>query len=195
MAIKKSSPKITRTARNAAHPTLKGGKKNRAQAAKRVPTLPAPSDAREVAPSLTAVDQDAGAHGPHPARDPRLPEAGTVLRKLDRLGNLRCECTVVSDGVEYRGKVFKSLSAAAVAAASDLDIKGAQNGYVFWGLVKPSRPGGQNPLQRLEKSWERYAACARSILAGAAGDDRATLLAAVERHQSTNVIADDAAAA
>ena len=31
---------------------------------------------------------------PRVVRDPRLPEAGTVLRKVDRQGSVRCECTV-----------------------------------------------------------------------------------------------------
>jgi hypothetical protein len=118
-----------------------------------------------------------------PARDPRLPEPGTVLRKVDRHGAVRCECTVDEDGVRYQGTTYRSLSAAAVAAANDLGIKGAQNGYVFWGLVKPPRATSENPLLRLQKTWDRYVSCARSTLTSASDDQKPELLAAIERHR------------
>jgi hypothetical protein len=120
-------------------------------------------------------------------RDPRLPEPGTVLRKLDRNGNVRCECTVEEDGVRYAGTVYRSLSAAAGAAAKDLGIKGAQNGYVFWSLVKPARQATEARLVRLQKSWERYAICARAVLATAADDEKPELLAAIERHRQAEL--------
>ena len=38
---------------------------------------------------------------------------GTVPRKLDRAGTVRCECTVEAGGYKYDGKVYGSLSGAA----------------------------------------------------------------------------------
>jgi hypothetical protein len=98
-----------------------------------------------------------------PSRDPRLPEVGTTLVKRDRSGAARCECAVEADGIHYGGNVYKSLSAAAMAAASDLGIGGNQNGFVFWGLSKPPR-ANENPIARLQKAWSRYAASAQTAL-------------------------------
>src|SRR5258708_35914352 len=106
---------------------------------------------------------------PQQARDPRLPVAGSVLQKLDRYGQIRCECVVEEDGVRYGKVLHRSLSAAASAAAKDLNIKGNQNGFLFWGLSKPTRPN-ENPLEPLEKPWVRYAAFPRSLLATAPTD-------------------------
>lgn len=41
---------------------------------------------------------------------------------VDRHGSVRCECTVEDGGVRYAGKVYRSLSAAAMAAAKDLGL-------------------------------------------------------------------------
>jgi len=125
---------------------------------------------------------------PTSTRDPRLPETGTVLRKLDRQGAVRCQCTVEADGIRYGGKVYRSLSAAAGSAASDLGIKGAQNGYIFWGISKPVR-AGEDLLVRLEKSWNRYEACARSVVATAPSDRRPELIAAIERYRKMEIAA------
>jgi len=58
---------------------------------------------------------------------------GTVLRKPDRKGKTRCECTVEAEGYRYKGTVYGSLSGAATAAAKDLGLSGTSfNGYVFW---------------------------------------------------------------
>src|SRR2546422_549131 len=63
---------------------------------------------------------------------------GTVLRKLDRKGKTRCECTVEAEGYRYKGTVYGSLSGAAAAAAKDVGLSGTSfNGYVFWGLTRP----------------------------------------------------------
>ncbi len=37
-------------------------------------------------------------------RDPRLPPVGTVIKKLDRHGAVRCEVKVVEGGFEYKGE-------------------------------------------------------------------------------------------
>jgi hypothetical protein len=135
-----------------------------------------------------AAKQPRAAMTARPAVDPRLPEPGMVLRKVDRQGNLRCECTVEADGIRYAGKLYRSLSAAATAAAADLEVKGAQNGYVFWGLSRPAR-AGEDPLTRLQKSWARYEACARSVVATAPAERKPELFAAIERHRSIEIAA------
>jgi len=90
------------------------------------------------------------------APDPRLPTLGTTIEKRDRHGAVRCKCTVEEGGIRYAGKVYTSLSGAAMAAAKDLDLKNkTQNGYIFWGLIKPPRPAS-DPLVALERAWERY---------------------------------------
>jgi hypothetical protein len=59
-----------------------------------------------------------------------------VLKKLDRSGAVRCECKVTETGFRYNGEDYRSLSAAAMAAAKDLGIAGSQNGFLFWGIIK-----------------------------------------------------------
>jgi len=69
--------------------------------------------------------------------DARLPAVGTVIAKRDRHGKVRCKCRVVEGGIRYNGTVYSSVSAAALAAASDLGLESpTQNGYVFWALDK-----------------------------------------------------------
>ena len=69
--------------------------------------------------------------------DARLPAVGTVIAKRDRHGKVRCKCQVVKGGIRYNGTVYRSVSAAALAAASDLGLESpTQNGYVFWALDK-----------------------------------------------------------
>lgn len=90
------------------------------------------------------------------APDPRLPAVGTVIQKRDRYGTVRCECTVEPGGIRYDGTLYRSISSAALAAAKDLGRKNrSENGYVFWGLVKPSRPAG-DPIPAFERAWQRY---------------------------------------
>ena len=79
------------------------------------------------------------------ARDPRLPAPGTVLQKKDRQGVARCECTVEEDGIRFKGTLYRSLSAAAMAASKDLGLGGqAQNGFLFWGLVRQKSRARRN---------------------------------------------------
>jgi len=66
--------------------------------------------------------------------DARLPPPGTLLQKLDRHGAVRCECSVQEDGIHYAGQIYRSISAAAMAAAKDLGLANkTQNGFTFWG--------------------------------------------------------------
>ncbi len=63
-----------------------------------------------------------------PARDPRLPPVGTVLRKVHR-GEEHL-VTVLDDGFEHRGARYRTLTAVAKA------ITGAGwNGFLFFGLA------------------------------------------------------------
>jgi hypothetical protein len=180
----------------------KGTQKKNAKAPGRASAKSRRPGAARVGSKAAAGEADAGRRGkrttaPAPrgqraadtsraTRDPRLPEPGTVLRKADRLGNVRCQCSVEADGIRYGGKVYRSLSAAAVAAAADLGIKGAQNGYIFWGLSKPAR-AGEDPLTRLQKSWARYEICARTVIATVPAERRSELIAAIERHRSVEI--------
>ena len=60
------------------------------------------------------------------ARDPRLPDPGTVIRRV--YGGDMHEVTVLNDGFEYRGQCFRSLSKIARA------ITGTPwNGFTFFG--------------------------------------------------------------
>lgn len=79
--------------------------------------------------------------------DSRLPAPGTVIKKLDRTGAVRCACTVVEGGrIVYNGQTYNSLSGAASAAAADLGIESkALNGFLFWGLIKPARTASAAP--------------------------------------------------
>jgi hypothetical protein len=88
-------------------------------------------------------------------RDPRLPPVGTVIKKLDRAGAVRCECKVTETGFIYNGTEFRSLSAAAMAAAKDLGVKGSVNGFLFFGLIK-QQPHETDPIAALQSAWDRF---------------------------------------
>jgi len=90
------------------------------------------------------------------ARGGTMPPVGTVIKKIDRYGVVRCECTVEEGGIRYERTLYSSLSAAAMAAAKDLGLTNkTQNGWTFWGLTKPARPSS-DPLETLPRAWERY---------------------------------------
>ncbi len=133
------------------------------------------------APAAPKLPSPAGAQPRTP--DPRLPAPGTVLKKRDRHGVIRCECTVEEAGVRYTGKVYRSLSAAAMAAAKDLGLTNkTQNGFVFWELSKPPRRPG-DPLADLERAWERYRGRVESIVKdGVTDENRSTVLDAIRGH-------------
>ena len=104
---------------------------------------------------------------------------GTVLKKLDRNGKTRCECTVEAEGYRFKGTVYGSLSAAAAAAAKHLGLSGTSfNGYVFWGLTKPGRA---TAVERLEHLWNRYSSAAVALLKGA---EKVAGLERVKQHQA-----------
>ena len=101
--------------------------KDKESSSRKVPK--ATAQAKKDAPVTSAPEAEAkpadGAHVTLAAPttpDPRLPAPGTVLEKRDRHGAVRCECTVEEGGIRYAGKVYRSLSSAAMAAAKDLGL-------------------------------------------------------------------------
>ena len=117
------------------------------------------------------------------APDPRLPAVGTTIEKRDRHGAVRCSCAVEEGGIHYEGKVYASLSGAAMAAAKDLGLKNkTQNGFIFWGLVKPPRPES-DPIQGLELAWERYRDRAEALVKeGVTEENRTRVAASLGKH-------------
>jgi hypothetical protein len=115
--------------------------------------------------------------------DPRLPAPGTLLQKRDRHGAVRCECTVEAGGIRYAGKVYRSLSSAAMAAAKDLGLGGkTQNGFTFWGLSKPPRRES-DPLAALDRAWERYHSNVDALVKeGVTDENRTKVVAAIRKH-------------
>jgi hypothetical protein len=87
-------------------------------------------------------------------RDPRLPPVGTVLTKRDRAGKVLSECRITATGFEYKGTEYRSLSAAAMAAAKDQGTKGMNNGFLYYGLVTQRRV--TDPVEALDAAWTRY---------------------------------------
>jgi hypothetical protein len=66
---------------------------------------------------------------PVPARDPRLPPVGTVLKRV--YGERTIEVTVLATGFEFEGKSYPSLSLIAQR------VTGTRwNGFLFFGLQK-----------------------------------------------------------
>jgi hypothetical protein len=116
------------------------------------------------------------------APDPRLPAVGTTIEKRDRHGTVRCRCTVETGGVRYAGKVYSSLSGAAMAAAKDLGLKNkTQNGYIFWGLAKPPR-AVRDPIEAVELAWQRYRNRVEALVKGVTEENRSKVVAAIGKH-------------
>lgn len=66
---------------------------------------------------------------PHPERDPRLPEPGTVLTRSFRGSEINVK--VLEKGFEFEGRTYRSLSAVAKEVTGT-----AWNGFSFFGLSK-----------------------------------------------------------
>ena len=115
--------------------------------------------------------------------DPRLPAPGTALQKRDRHGAVRCECTVEDGGIRYAGKVYRSLSSAAMAAAKDLGLTNkTQNGFTFWGLSKPPRRPS-DPIEALERAWDTYHGNVAALLKDSVTDEtRSKVLTTIKMH-------------
>jgi hypothetical protein len=117
------------------------------------------------------------------APESRLPAVGTVIKKRDRHGQVRCECKVVETGIRYKGRDFTSLSGAAMAAADDLGLKNkTQNGFVFWGLTKPTRKL-EDPVDALGKSFGRYQNLAALVTSRATDENRAAIRSALQEER------------
>jgi hypothetical protein len=116
------------------------------------------------------------------SQDPRMPAQGTVIQKKDRYGIVRCECTVEDGGIRYGATLYRSLSAAAMAAAKDLGLHNkTQNGWTFWGLTKPAR-ASNDPMETLERGWARYQGALADLKDGVTDDNRATLRTTLRTH-------------
>lgn len=141
-----------------------------------------PTAEENATPPKAAPATPAAPHTP----DPRLPAPGTLLQKRDRHGAVRCECTIESDGIRYAGKVYRSLSSAAMAAAKDLGLNNkTQNGFTFWGLSKPPRVP-RDPLAALERAWERYHGNMTALVKeGVTDESRAKVLTTIKKHVQT----------
>jgi hypothetical protein len=184
-------------------PRTKTAKATPATNAKAAPAQPKAKTLAEAKPKKAtqpeAAAQDTAPAAPKPATpatkpapiapqtpDPRVPAPGTLLQKRDRHGAVRCECTVEADGIRYAGKVFKSLSAAAMAAAKDLGLTNkTQNGFVFWGLSKPPRQPS-DPLVAIERAWERYHGNVEALVKdGITDENRVKVLTTIKKHAQT----------
>lgn len=142
------------------------------------------TEATEVAEFAEAAEGAPVEAGDESGHTSRLPPVGTVIKKLDRHGTVRCQCTVTEAGIRYRGRVFGSLSGAAMAAAKDLGLENkTQNGYTFWGLTKPTRKL-DDPKAALQKGTERLQQLAAEVLKSAPEASRAELRALLEAHES-----------
>ena len=117
-------------------------------------------------PEVKMAAKPAAEPAPVRERDPRLPPVGTVLTKKDRAGNVRCSCTITEGGFEYKGTEYRSLSAAAMAAAKDQGTKGMINGFLYFGLATQPRRIA-DPVEALAHAWERFHEKATSAFASA----------------------------
>lgn len=120
---------------------------------------------------------------PERARDPRLPLAGTTLVKRDRHGRAVAECLVRDEDVVYRGAVYASLSGAATAAARERGQRGTVNGFVYFGLSKPSAKA-RPPAERLRRLGERFEEQVEALLrpGGATVADHESIEVAIDLH-------------
>lgn len=78
----------------------------------------------------------------------QLPPPGTVVQKKGKDGSVRGEITILdaTGKCEYRGKEYKSLSAAAMANIQDLALKtSAVDGWAWWGLKPKNAKVGNRP--------------------------------------------------
>jgi len=168
--------------------TMKKAPEPKAKAKSAETKKPVEAKKEAQAPATEAVPMDGAPATPPAPRtpDPRLPAPGTVLQKRDRHGAVRCECTVEEGGIRYEGSVYRSLSAAAMAAAKDLGLNNkTQNGFTFWGLSKPPRRPS-DPLVALERAWERYRGNVEALVkAGVTDDNRGKVVATIKKHVET----------
>lgn len=158
-------------------------------------TKRATSDTTAATQETSAPDASDAAEDAAEDSASRLPPEGTVIKKVDRHGTVRCQCTVVEGGIRYKGRVFRSLSGAAMAAATDLGLKNkTQNGFTFWGITKPTRKL-TDPVGALKKSSKRFHGVATAVTVAATDQNRAKIRAGLEEHKASieNLLAQVAA--
>ena len=96
------------------------------KARKRARELARDSDLRLLAPNAARPGKTVRGRI-SPSHDPRLPMPGVVLTRTFK--GHAISCTILEQGFDFEGRIFKSLSAVAKAAT------GVQwNGYAFFGL-------------------------------------------------------------
>ena len=182
MAKKQTEKKIAKktTAKKAPEPKARTSDA-RAEAKKPAEAKKQPPPALKVA-ATPSNDAPVTPAAP-PTPDPRLPAPGTVLQKRDRHGAVRCECTVEEVGIRYAGRVYRSLSSAAMAAAKDLGLNNkTQNGFTFWGISKPPRRPS-DPLAALDRAWERYHGnVAALVKEGVTDENRSKVVSTIRKH-------------
>jgi hypothetical protein len=90
---------------------------------------------------------------------------------------------VEDGGIRYAGKVYRSLSSAAMAAARDLGLTNkTRNGFTFWGLSKPPRRSS-DPLVALDRAWDRYQGNVEALVKdGVTDENRSKVVAAIRKH-------------
>jgi len=145
-----------------------------------------PRAKRGAAPTAGAQpgSNDAASGGAGPRKlEPRMPAPGTLIQKRDRHGAVRCECTVEEGGIRYGDNLYRSLSAAAMAAAKDLGLTNkTQNGFTFWGLSKPPSRSS-DPLAALDRAWERYHGTVAAVVKnGVTDENKAKVATAIRKH-------------
>lgn len=143
-----------------------------------------PSAKRGASPTAAAqAGTNHAASGGAGPLEPRMPAPGTLIQKLDRYGAVRCTCIVEAVGIRYNGNLYRSLSGAAMAAATDLGLNNkTQNGFTFWGLSKPPIRSS-DPLAALDRAWERYHGNLAAVVKdGVTDENRAKVAAAIRKH-------------
>jgi hypothetical protein len=131
---------------------------------------------REEPSTMAEPAAPAPAEQPTLTSDARMPPVGTVIQKRDRAGAIRCECTIVDGGVEYKDRRYTSLSSAAVAASKDLGLTAKTlDGWAWWGLKVRTAPVNRSGVAALTRTFEKYRERVSAILQGAAADNRAKL--------------------
>jgi hypothetical protein len=152
-------------------------KKSPAKKAKRA------APARRARPASTGAEAQSSPDDAADESASRIPSVGTVIVKRDRHGAARCQCTVVEGGIRYKGRVFRSLSGAAMAAATDIGLKNkTQNGFTFWGLSKPTRKLA-DPVAALNTYGKRFIGVASAVTLGATDHNRAKIRAGLQGHK------------
>ncbi len=150
------------------------------------PVSPAPPATGEVSTSEERVGDTEVTAAPVSKPTRELPPVGTVIQKRDRKGELRSECKVVEGGIEYKGTIYKSLSAAALAASKDLGLGATTlDGWAWWGLKarEATAPSSKKDLTAaLERAFAKYRERAEALAKSATGDEQKKVFDVLRAH-------------